>query len=625
MSRKKGISAVLLGVFLLTFIFGASPAWAEENTYSFNQGQAENEMLNYINQERQKEGLAPLKMAVQLVDIARLKSQDMVDKNYFAHNSPTYGSPFDMMKKFGVTYDIAGENLAGNGSVLGAHNALMNSTGHRQNILNPKFTHIGIGIVKGGPYGSMYTQLFVGNPQFSEQAAGDSNNSGSANSNQGNDWSGFLLDLINTERQKLGLPKVVENKELTRAAQMKAGEMVEKNYLSHKSPTYGYIDEMLKKLNIPFAEVKENIVASPDVKMAHDALMKSIRHKEVILNPNFTEIGVAVQAGGQYGFNIVEVFIKPQQTTTQPQPEPQPQPAPPKPELEPQPVPEPQPDPQSGEAQLEQQMAALINKDRMQNGLSSLTLNEKLTEIARIKAKDMESNQYLSYTSPTYGRTSDMLNKAGIAYTVLAESIVAASSVEPAHKALMATAKHKGNILNPSVQQMGIGIVKSSRYGYIMVEVFLGHSNSPAAPSPDSEEPKTGAEGLTNQEKMELQMLGLINKARQEAGVSPLTMETKIVKVARLKSQDMIDKNYFAHTSPTYGSPFDMMEQFGINYRTAGENLAGHYSVTGAHEALMNSAGHRRNILNPNYTHIGIGIVEGGPYGIMFTQMFVGY
>jgi len=67
-----------------------------------------------------------------------------------------------------------------------------------------------------------------------------------------------------------------------------------------------------------------------------------------------------------------------------------------------------------------------------------------------------------------------------------------------------------------------------------------------------------------------------------------------------------------------------MMKAYGVTYRTAGENIAGNQSVQAAHTALMNSSGHRANILNPNYTHVGIGIVEGGPYGMMFTQMFVG-
>jgi uncharacterized protein YkwD len=72
------------------------------------------------------------------------------------------------------------------------------------------------------------------------------------------------------------------------------------------------------------------------------------------------------------------------------------------------------------------------------------------------------------------------------------------------------------------------------------------------------------------------------------------------------------------------GSPFDMMKNAGVTYRWAGENIAGAASVDRAHNGLMNSEGHRANILNSNFTHIGIGIVPGGPYGMMFTQMFIG-
>lgn len=130
-----------------------------------------------------------------------------------------------------------------------------------------------------------------------------------------------------------------------------------------------------------------------------------------------------------------------------------------------------------------------------------------------------------------------------------------------------------------------------------------------------------------NQEALrpeEKQMLDLVNSERTKHGLKPLIIDMEITKVARIKSRDMIDNNYFSHTSPTYGSPFDMMKRFGISYRTAGENLAGNSSVTGAHTALMNSEGHRKNILNPNFTHIGIGIEKGSRYGMMFTQMFVG-
>ncbi|MDD2497351.1 MAG: CAP domain-containing protein [Desulfitobacteriaceae bacterium] len=122
----------------------------------------------------------------------------------------------------------------------------------------------------------------------------------------------------------------------------------------------------------------------------------------------------------------------------------------------------------------------------------------------------------------------------------------------------------------------------------------------------------------------EQQMVDLVNQERTSRGLKALTVDMRLVKLARMKSQDMIDKGYFDHNSPTYGSPFDMMKNAGITYRTAGENLAGHRTVQGAHTGLMNSPGHRANILNANFTHIGIGIVDGGRYGKMFTQHFIG-
>lgn len=122
----------------------------------------------------------------------------------------------------------------------------------------------------------------------------------------------------------------------------------------------------------------------------------------------------------------------------------------------------------------------------------------------------------------------------------------------------------------------------------------------------------------------EQQMVNLVNKERTNKGLKALTVDSKLVKVARMKSQDMINKNYFGHQSPTYGSPFDLMKAQGVTYRYAGENLAGADTVQRAHTNLMNSDGHRANILNANFTKIGIGVVHGGPYGLMISQEFTG-
>jgi len=126
--------------------------------------------------------------------------------------------------------------------------------------------------------------------------------------------------------------------------------------------------------------------------------------------------------------------------------------------------------------------------------------------------------------------------------------------------------------------------------------------------------------GLSQEEQ---QMVDLVNAERAKAGLPALKVDLELARVARIKSRDMIENDYFSHTSPIYGSPFDMIRNFGISYRAAGENLACNQTVEAAHQSLMNSSGHRANILNSTYTHIGVGIVNGGMCGKMFTQMFI--
>lgn len=118
----------------------------------------------------------------------------------------------------------------------------------------------------------------------------------------------------------------------------------------------------------------------------------------------------------------------------------------------------------------------------------------------------------------------------------------------------------------------------------------------------------------------ESEVVRLVNEIRVSRGLKALTHDWQLSRVARYKSQDMSDLGYFSHTSPTYGSPFEMMKSFGITYRTAGENIAKGYSTPKAVvDAWMNSPGHRANILNSSYTHIGVGYVTSGNY---WTQMF---
>lgn len=122
--------------------------------------QFEQEVVDLTNDERSKQGLQPLEADVELSVVARDKSQDMQNQNYFDHTSPTYGSPFDMMGAYGISYQAAGENIArGQTSPEEVVNGWMNSQGHRENILNGDFTHIGVGFVEQGNY---WTQMFIG-------------------------------------------------------------------------------------------------------------------------------------------------------------------------------------------------------------------------------------------------------------------------------------------------------------------------------------------------------------------------------------------------------------------------------------------------------------------------------
>ena len=121
--------------------------------------------------------------------------------------------------------------------------------------------------------------------------------------------------------------------------------------------------------------------------------------------------------------------------------------------------------------------------------------------------------------------------------------------------------------------------------------------------------------------EFEKEVVRLVNAERTKRGLSPLAMDWQLSRVARYKSQDMHDNRYFSHTSPVYGSPYQMIKSFGISFRSAGENIAkGYQTPAAAVSGWMNSSGHRANILNPSFTRIGVGYVSSGKY---WTQMFI--
>jgi uncharacterized YkwD family protein len=145
---------------------------------------------------------------------------------------------------------------------------------------------------------------------------------------------------------------------------------------------------------------------------------------------------------------------------------------------------------------------------------------------------------------------------------------------------------------------------------------------APSQPTASVPAPAENQQTVSQVSAFEQKVVELTNQERAKYGVPALKLDVELSKVARTKSSDMKSKGYFAHNSPTYGSPFDMMKQFGITYRSAGENIAmGQRTPEEVVKAWMNSEGHRKNILNSSFTHIGVGYVGEGNY---WTQMFIG-
>ncbi len=151
--------------------------------------------------------------------------------------------------------------------------------------------------------------------------------------------------------------------------------------------------------------------------------------------------------------------------------------------------------------------------------------------------------------------------------------------------------------------------------------IYPGSSNTGTKTNINQNNNTETTTGMNSDEK---EVFDLINKQRAQNGLSPLKENSELQRVARIKAQDMVNNNYFSHTSPTYGSPFEMMKSFKISYNTAGENIAGNSNNSSAVTAWMNSPGHRANILNSSFNQTGIGVVTGSKYGKIYVQMFIG-
>lgn len=149
--------------------------------------------------------------------------------------------------------------------------------------------------------------------------------------------------------------------------------------------------------------------------------------------------------------------------------------------------------------------------------------------------------------------------------------------------------------------------------------------SSTIVPGTPSEPTTPSTPGTSNDLRaLESEVIRLVNVERNKVGRSPLTTNNQVSNVARLKSQDFIDNNYFSHNSPTYGTPFNMLKTFGISFTAAAENIAsGQRTAAEVMKSWMNSSGHRENILSPTYNQIGVGVARDNNGNIYWTQMFI--
>ncbi len=255
------------------------------------------------------------------------------------------------------------------------------------------------------------------------------------------------------------------------------------------------------------------------------------------------------------------------------------------------------------QAEFEQEVIRLTNLERDKHGFKPLKLDESLANVARKKSVDMATNNYFSHDSPTYGSPFAMMESLGIKYYSAGENI-ARGQTTPSEvvQAWMDSEGHRENILHPDFTHIGVGFEVD---GYYWTQQFIKRLDT-----------------TVSQSTYEQQVVELTNQERAKHGLALLSIDSELAKVARAKSKDMAEHGYFDHTSPTYGTPFDMMDEFGVTYQTAGENIArGQFTPEEVVQAWMNSEGHRANILNPSYTHIGVGFVK---EEIIWTQQFIG-
>lgn len=285
-----------------------------------------------------------------------------------------------------------------------------------------------------------------------------------------------------------------------------------------------------------------------------------------------------------------------------------------------------------------QEMVRLVNEARTKYGLATLMVDQELSKQA------VNNLAYYQRTGQIPSSTMLLTIAKNGGYSTVGQTTVRSNDVASmVQKQLQSYGS--SSILNSKYNRIGLAFADTSS-GKLCVQLLaykpITEPKQPEQPAPvpkpepqptPQPEPKptpqpepapAPQEPTSFMNEFQTKVVDLVNAERAKHGLKPVVAKEDLTKVAQVKAQDMYQSRYFSHTSPNYGSPFDMMRKFGISYSAAGENIAmGQKTPEQVMQDWMNSSGHRANILNANYNEIGVGVYQSySGYGYIWVQEF---
>ena len=276
---------------------------------------------------------------------------------------------------------------------------------------------------------------------------------------------------------------------------------------------------------------------------------------------------------------------------------------------------------------MAEELMILINEARAEEGIAPLYMVDHLNDIAVVRARELIDNP--GHGSPVHGTILNMIDKNRVPFSKLSENIVwGKSSPEEMLEKLMSNSTYHANIMNPLFTHVGIGMtyVENSAYGWYSAQVFVsvgGYVDGQKMVTRDEEviEPEESDQYDTKARAEEL--LVLVNEARAEKGIAPLYMVDHLNDIANVRARELIFD--YSHCKSDGGTVLNMLDRNRVPYTNFAENIACKNSTSEEiHNILMNSENHYNNIMNPSFTHVGIGVTydQNSMYGWYWSQVF---